>query len=535
MSGVFTLAPATAFQIPAEPIVEISDKFRTAVIPYLPEIAALVPGARRFRWRDQDSIAIPHTDELTRVAHNMGLPLPAPVLSRYDWANGSPFDVQKKTVAMLSIYDRAYVLNSFGTGKTKSALWAFDYRRSIGTSNRALVSAPLSTLYNTWGREVLATVPHLRAVVLHGTRQKRLDMLDSDADIYIVNHDGIQVILDELDKRPDIDTLVLDELAVYRNASSQRSKLMRKFAATRRVVWGMTGSPTPNEPTDAWGQVKIVTPNNVPDSFNWFKNQVMLKVSTFKWVPKRDAQSIVHKAMQPAVRFTLDDVVELPDVVMRTVPVPQSDLQARAYKMLSEQLRAMFHAGELTVANSAVLTNKLLQVSLGWVYTDSRGVVDLAANERMQSLVDHIEAADHKVIVFAPFIHALEGIKAYLRKRDIDVESVSGDTPLGQRNRIFAAFQQTDRPRVLLAHPVCMAHGLTLTAADTICWAGPYPSLEIFDQANARIRRVGQRHRQQVLMFTGTPVEQNIYRRLQQRTQVQNVLLDMFAKQESLF
>lgn len=529
------LAPATAFAIPANPVVEVSAAYKTVVMPYLPEIASLMPAAKRVQWKGQDSLAVPHTSEITRIAHNMGLAVPAPVLLHYDWANGTPFDVQKKTVAMATLYDRCYILNSFGTGKTKSALWAFDYRRKVGTSKRALVVAPLSTLHHTWAKEVLSTVPHLNAVVLHGSRSKRLDMLAEPADLYIVNHDGVAVIYDELESRGDIDTLILDELAVYRNGNANRTKLMRKLSAKKRVVWGMTGSPTPTEPTDAWGQAKIVTPWSVPDSFNWFRNQVMLKKSTFKWIPKHDAKDTVHKVMQPAVRYTLDDVTELPDVVMRTVPIAQGALQERAYRMLSEQLRAMFTAGELTVANSGVLMNKLLQVSLGWVYTDQRGIVELDPQERLQTLVDQIESADHKVIVFAPFIHALDGIEKYLRSRDVDVAVVSGNTPMTQRNATFTAFQQTDKPRVLLAHPVCMAHGLTLTAADTIIWASPYPSLEVFDQANARIRRYGQKHRQQVLMLAGTAVERQVYKRLQQRGQVQNALLDMFQQQESLF
>lgn len=534
MTAALKLAPATAFQIPANPIIEVSRKHGRVLIPYVPEIAAMAPDAMRVTFKGQDSLAVPHSRDLTRLALNVGLPVPAPVNVEYDYADGTPFDVQKRTVALLTLYDRAYVLNQFGTGKTKAALWGYDYLRREGEVKRALVVAPLSTLHTTWKREVLTTVPHLSVGVLHApSRQKRLDVLAQPHDLYVVNHDGVTVIFKELMVRKDIDLIILDELALYRN-NTDRTKSMRKLAESRKRVWGLTGAPTPNEPTDAYNQCKIVTPWTVPDSFTWFRNQVMVKRGPYKWEPKPDATEAVHRVMQPSVRFTLDDVVELPDVVVRPVQITQGTVQQEAYKRLKNELYAVFKAGELTVANSGVLMNKLLQVSLGWVYTDKRGVVALDNQERMQTLVDHIESAGHKVIVFSPFKHALAGIESYLKKRDIETASVSGDTSPGERNKIFNAFQNTSKYKVLNAHPVCMSHGLTLTAADTIIWASPYPSLDTFDQANARIRRVGQKHRQTVLLFQGTPVETQIYARLQKRSSVQNLLLDMFQAQEVL-
>lgn len=534
MNTALKLAPATAFQIPTNPIIEVSRKHGKVLIPYVPEIAAMAPDAIRVNYRGQDSLAVPHSRDLTRLAINIGLPVPPPSTIEYDFNGGTPFDVQRKTVALLTLYDRAYVLNQFGTGKTKCAIWAFDYLKKKGEVEKALVVAPLSTLHNTWRREVFATAPHLSVGVLHAqSRQKRLNVLAENHDIYVINHDGVGVLLPEIMAKRDIDVIILDELALYRN-NTDRTKQMRKLADTRKRVWGLTGAPTPNEPTDAWNQCKIVTPWTVPDSFTWFRNQVMLKKSTYVWVPKRGATEEVHRVMQPAVRFTLDDVVELPEVVMRTVPVQQGPLQERAYNALKTDLAAKFKAGEITASNSGVLFNKLLQVSLGWVYSDERGVIALDNQERLQSIVDHIEMSDRKVIVFSPFKHALRGLEAYFTSRKLETASVSGDTPLSERTRIFNAFQNTSKYRVLNAHPVCMSHGLTLTAADTIIWAAPYPSLDVFDQANARIRRVGQRHRQTVLMFSGTPEEAKAYKRLQTKANVQNLLLDMFAEQELL-
>jgi len=138
-------------------------------------------------------------------------------------------------------------------------------------------------------------------------------------------------------------------------------------------------------------------------------------------------------------------------------------------------------------------------------------------------------STDRKVIVFVPFVHALDGIRKRLDDEGMDVATVSGATPKSDRDQLFNVFQNTSKVRVLVAHPQCMSHGLTLTAADTIIWFAPTTSLEIFEQANARIRRVGQKHKQQILMFQSTKAERQMYARLRAKQKVQNTLLEMFS------
>lgn len=519
-------------------LIEVAPARRMAVVPFNPTLANVVPVSKEIIWRGQRSLAVPHTADVTRFARNMGIDLPAPIFYHYHWpAEGGrkPFSAQRRTAALLTTNKRAYVLNSFGTGKTMSSLWAFDYLRSVGEAHKMLVVAPLSTLQRTWAAEIFKHLPHLKCAVLVGDRKKRLKLLDDrNVDVYVINHDGMSIISKELETRQDIDILNIDELAVYRN-NSQRSKLMRVIAARFPRVWGMTGSPTPNEPTDAWMQVKIVTPHTCQESFGRFRDKTMLKINQFKYVPKPNAQQEVHRIMQPSVRFTLDEVNELPDVVYRTIEVPMGTKQAAAYKHLGKHMLAEFAAGRVDAANAGVLTNKLLQVSLGWVYTTDRAVVAFDNDARLDAVIESIEANERKVIVFVPYIHALEFTAARLKKEGITYEVVSGDTPAGERNNIFQRFQETSDPHVLVAHPQCMAHGLTLTAADTIIWLGPYASLEVFDQANARIRRISQQHRQQVLMLAGSPVEHRTYAALQRKQGVQNVLLDLFAEQDDPF
>lgn len=509
----------------------ISPKHGVVGVPPLPELAGVFPDAKTITFNGTDLLLLPHRTDAVRMCRNLGLDIPAPILSQYDWCGGTPFDVQIKTAAMFTTSPRAYCLNGMGTGKTRAALYSWDYLYSKNEAGKLLVVAPLSTLNFTWAREAFTVLPHRKAMVLHGAKDKRLQRLASDADIFIINHDGIGVIAEELAKRTDINTLVLDELAVYRNGQAKRTKEMRKIAARMKWVWGMTGSPTPRAPTDAWGQCSIVTPSTVPKYFRHFQEQTMRKVTEFKWVAKEDALDTVYKAMQPAVRFTLDDVVELPEVVERTIDVTMSSKQAKVYKELEAHAHSAVAEGSITAMNAGAVLAKLLQVSCGYVYTSDGGkVVTLDdGGERMQAMLDVIESTDRKVIVFVPFKHALSGISIYLNKNDVEHEHVSGDTPHGKRSEIFNAFQNTSKYKALVAHPACMAHGLTLTAADTIIWYAPTTSLETFEQANARIRRYGQKHRQQIIMLQATKVEKKIYSKLREKQAVQNQLLDMFA------
>lgn len=505
------------------------------MVPFRDDLRNLLPHAVDVTFEGNHLLVVKHGFEETKLLNNLGIEVPAPVLHHYDWCGAEagpkpPFTSQRKTVAMLTTNRRAYVLNGMGTGKTKCPIWAFDYLRRQGEAKKMLVVAPLSILDFVWAREIMETAPHLRIAVLHGTRQRRLDRLGSDADIYIINHDGVGTIIDELHQRRDIDVLLLDELAVYRSASASRAKKMMKFARHFKWAWGMTGGPTPNSPTDAWAQAKILTPLTVPDYFKRFQEQTTYQASAYIRLPKKEATEIVANALQPAVRFTLDDVTELPECVERQVDILQGPVQEKAYRSLKSAAYAMLKDGQVTAVNAAVVLNKLLQVSMGYVYRDDAGTSILDNDARLEKLLECVEQTERKLIVFVPYIHAINGVSEYLRKHHVTCGVINGEVAKGQRDRIFKLFQHTGKLKTLVAHPRTMSHGLTLTSADTVVWFGPTASLETFDQANARIRRVGQLHRQQILMFQGTQAEKAIYTRLSQKQEVQNSVLELLQE-----
>jgi SNF2 family DNA or RNA helicase len=161
---------------------------------------------------------------------------------------------------------------------------------------------------------------------------------------------------------------------------------------------------------------------------------------------------------------------------------------------------------------------------------NARQVVALDNEPRIDALLDILSGCERKVLVFVPFTHALNAVAKKLSDEGYDTAVVDGSTTQRARGEIFVAFQQTSKYRVLVAHPGTMAHGVTLTAADTIIWFGPTTSYETFEQANGRITRIGQKHKQQVIMMQSTAAERKIYATLRDRKKVQDTILDMFAE-----
>jgi SNF2 family DNA or RNA helicase len=482
-------------------------------------------------------VAIPHRPDETRVLRNLGFEVPDPMPMHYSFpkvrGQYDPFIAQRDTANFLVMHSRAYCLNGMGTGKTNSALWAYDYLRRTKQAKKMLVICPLSTMERTWGDSVFQTFPHLDCSVLYGTRERRLKLLKTDVHVYVINIDGVGTIRDELAKRPDIDVICIDELALARNSSTERWKNLNVICnkQSSRRVWGMTGSPTPNAPTDAWAQCKLVTPDNpeVPPYFGKFRDKVMRQLTQFKWVPRPEANDIIHKMMQPAIRYALEDCVDLPEQVFTTYDVEMTKEQAKAYKDMLDKLSTEYQGGQILAVNEAVKANKLIQIACGVAYGIAGNEVVLPSKPRLEVLRELIEESSGKVIVFVPLTAALETVADDLRSH-YGVESVDivhGETSKTERDRIFSAFQTQSDPRVLVANAATMSHGLTLTAATTIVWYAPVHSNEIYEQANARVRRPGQTKTTVIAHIAGSDMERRVYQRLQEKKSMQGVLLEM--------
>jgi len=506
----------------------VSSNLREFYIPHDEQMRALVPEARDVVVGGDQLMSVPHTTDVTRLARNLGYIVPAPIASQYNWPTTPlPFRTQKITAALLTMNARAYVLSEMGTGKTRAALFACDHMFNCNEITKVLVVAPLSTLSQVWDREIFEHFNHLSVGVVHGTAERRRKILAEKHHIYVINHDGPQVVMKEL-LAMKFDVVIVDEIGMFRNKKAGKWVNLYRIVNPAPYAWGMTGSPTPTAPTDAWGIAKMLTPSRAPPYMKAFKRLTMTQLSQFRWLPKPDANDHVYSMLQPAVRYKRDDCVELPPVSYQTIKVPQSTQIANTYKKMMTKLKLAFKEGTITAVNEGVLFMKLLQIASGWVYTQDRGIVSLDNRKRVQEVVDLYEQSAGKVIVFVEFTHAAEELQRRLLKKGVNCVLVTGATSKKARDEIFGSFQNSKEKSMIVAHPKCMAHGLTLTAANTIIWFTPTVSLETYEQACARITRPGQTRKSLIIHLTGSPIESKIYARLRNKAQLQGALLDMF-------
>lgn len=501
------------------------------VLPYRADIENLLGNAaQRFETNGAWWLAVPHREDAVKLLRNLGLNAAAPIQYYYDWAGGTPFDSQRVTADLLTTNKRAYVLSEMGVGKTRAALYAYDWLRSIGLAHRLLVVAPLSTLSKVWEDEVFCHFSHLTTAVLYGDKKRRTKLLGNPADVYIINHDGVAVVHDELFRRADIDCCIVDELAEYRNSRARRWKFLRPLIARAAYAWGLTGSPTPNEPVDAYGQVKLITPERVGFSIKGFRDQTMRQVSQFKWVARSDANDTVLGVMQPSIRFTRAQCFDLPPTTYSAREIPLSKEAASAYKKMFDELAIQARGHQIKAANEGVKLSKLLQIAAGFVYDGSGTGALVGGTARYKEIISIIDQAEAKVIVFAPFRYFVELLRGVLDRRYPGlVGMVHGEVNKTERDRVFTEFTKGSM-KVIVAHPGTMAHGLTLVEADTVVWAAPTMSFRIYEQANARITRSGQTRNTHIIHLQSTKAEDHVYSRLKRKEKMQGALLDLFEQ-----
>ena len=490
------------------------------------DIAAVIPHAKQLHKNGDDLLVVPHGVQECMVLRNMGITVPSPINYYYDYpARFEPMEHQRNTAEFLSINKRALCLNAPGTGKTISSIWAADYLLTTGEAKKILIIAPLSTLKEVWGRELKIHLPHRSFVICTGTRKKRLNLITTPGVQYvIINHDGFTGLSKDLN---DFDVVIYDEATALKTPSAQRYKVFFQWIKKHQPwLWLLTGTPISQTPADAWTLARLVESPHVARSYTSFKETVMKKVSQFKWVPRPDALDTCKKVLQPSIRFSLDECKDLPDTNFVNRATELTAQQKKAFKEMQDKAVATFSEGQVSAANSAVMLSKLLQICCGVVYSEDTSI-KIDAKDRYNTLTELLNEIGDKAIVFVP----LKGVQKWLQEKLLaegyDVALVNGDVGKKQRDEIFNNFQYTDTPKILLAHPKVAAHGLTLTAAKDIIWFAPIYSLEQYEQANARIRRLSTEGKTTVWHISATKFEEELYSRLKHKKNVLTEFLDL--------
>jgi SNF2 family DNA or RNA helicase len=492
------------------------------------QITTLIPKSRLV---EGNKVLVHWGMEEVKVLNNLGHKAPSPILKDYNWPGQfTPFAHQKETAAFLTAHRRAFCFNEQGTSKTASCAWAADYLMNRGLVKRVLVICPVSIMDVAWRADLFRTVMHRRVdIAYHTDRKRRVQVVNGDAEFVIINYDGLKIVLDEILKAK-FDLVIADEGSVLSNANIDRWKAVSCILGPDTWFWLLTGTPAAQSPAHAYGLAKLVNPSGVPKFFGTFRDRVMKKINNFKYVPRPEAKHVVHEVLQPAIRFTKAQCLDLPEMTYVTREVALSKMQERYYKMVKNQMRVSAAGETISAANAAIKINKLLQVSCGSAYSDDGEVVDFDIRPRFKVLMEIIDETSNKILIFVPFKNTMQPLQELLAKQGLESAVISGDVTPGKRTEIFNRFQNEDDLRVLLIQPQAASHGVTLTRADTVVWWGPVPSVETHEQANARVHRPGQRNPCTVFYLQGSHAERHIYNLMRGNLETHKSILTLYEE-----
>jgi len=377
------------------------------------------------------------------------------------------------------------------------------------------------------------SIIHRSAIVAHHQQAvRRIEMVQGDYEFVIINYDGLNLISNEVKADGRFDLIIVDEANAYKNVSTLKWKTLSKLLTPQTYLWMMTGTPASQSPLDAYGLAKLVNPTGVPNFFTSWRDKTMNKITQFKWAPKKQAAQLVFDALQPAIRYTKEQCTDLPPVLVETRDIPLTPQQRKYYVMLKERMLVQAAGETISAVNAAAGVSKLLQISAGAAYTDDKEVVEFDCSPRLSVLMEVLEETKRKVLVFAAFRHSIDTIHNYLTKHGVANELIHGDVSVKKRTDIFKRFQSEDTPRVLVIQPQAAAHGVTLTAADTVIFWGPVMSVETYKQCIARSDRIGQDSTKvTVIHLQGSDIERKMFKVLEERVEDHSMLIKLYESE----
>lgn len=470
-----------------------------------------------------------------RVLKNLGVKnVPSPIERKYTWPGRyTPMAHQRTTAAFLTLHRRAFCFNDPGTAKTIASLWAADYLMQRGEVRRCLVICPLSIMQSAWMGDITNSIIHRSAIIAHHSKaSRRIEMIQDNYEFVIINYDGLNLVADEIAADGRFDLVIVDEANAYALPSTKRWKSLAKIIRPDTFLWMMTGTPAAQSPVNAYGLAKLVNPSGVPNYMTAWRDKVMNKISTFKWAPKHNAKELVFDALQPAIRFAKKDCIDLPPVLKTTREVAMTPMQEKYYKRLKDDMLVMAAGQVISAVNKAALVNKLLQVSAGGVYSEDGEVVEFDATPRMNLLLEILEETGRKVLIFATYRSSIDAIETFLTKHGYNVGVIHGGIPASKRGDLINRFQNTNTPDVMLMQPQATAHGITLTAADTVVFFGPLMSVELYTQCIARADRKGQTSdKVTVVHIQSSPIEKKMFSAMNARVTDHAILTQMFDEE----
>jgi len=457
-----------------------------------------------------------------------GFDPPTPFRLNYVWGV-APYQHQIRTAEFITAHMRCGVWNQQGTGKTMATIAAVDYLLKRKRVRRVLILCPVSVMYSAWVADFITAAPARTVGVAHGTGAKRLAVLQSDAEIIVMNFDGLLHVDPKHMLAAGFDMIVVDEANAFKNPSTKRYRALAKIIRPETRVALLTGTPASQTPVDAFGLSRLMGNSQCPKYLSTWRDSVMIQQSRFRWTPKPDAPQRVGEILKPSIRFTKEQCLDLPERVYMDRRVEMSAEQTQHYNKLKKEMVVSLEEGEITAANAAILLGKLLQISSGAVYSGDHKAIVLDYSPRFNELLSIIEQSGEKVLVFAMYRSIIEDLVVKLTDAGHPALAIHGDVSANERRNLIFQFQNTDHLRVLVLQPQAAAHGLTLTRADTTVWWSPTPSVEMYNQGNDRFHRIGQTNRCTVIHLTGSAAETKLYSTLRGNLNVHEATVSLFT------
>ncbi len=402
----------------------------------------------------------------------------------------SPHDYQRYAAEFITTHPIAALLLYLGLGKTSITLTAInDLLFDSFEVHKVLVVAPLRVARDTWSAEIekWEHLKNLRYSVVVGTEQERLNALRTSADVYIINCENIQWLVEESGLIFDFDMAVIDELSSFKNHQSKRFRAFTKVRPKLKRIVGLTGTPAGNGLMDLFAEFKLLDMGErLGRLIGQYRNTYFqpdkrngMVIYSYKPLPNAE-QQIYDKISDITISMKAADHLKMPKLISTEYTVQLSEKEKEKYDRLKKDLILSTDDNEVTAANAASLSNKLSQMANGAVYSDNESIIEIH-DRKLDALEDIIESMNGRSLLVAYwFKHDLERIKKRFEIREIKSSEDISDWNSG-------------RIPVALIHPASAGHGLNLqSGGSTLVWFGLTWSLELYQQTNARLWRQGQ-------------------------------------------
>jgi SNF2 family DNA or RNA helicase len=434
-----------------------------------------------------------------------------------------PHDYQKYATERIIRDDICGLFLEPGLGKTVITLTAIDELiYNYFKIAKVLVIAPLRVAQDTWSKEC-EKWEHLKLLSISkilGSEKERLAALNKRADVYIINRENVEWLTKNC--KCKFDMVVVDELSSFKSSKSKRFKALRKVRPMVKRLIGLTGTPAPNGLMDLWAQINLLDMGERLGRFishyrnTYFEPDKRNQQTIFSYKPKEYAEeSIYEKITDICVSMKACDYLKMPKRIDNMIEVALDETEAVLYRKLEKEMLLPFEDGDIDAVNAAALSNKLLQMANGAVYDENK-TVKVIHNKKLHALEDLIESANGKpVLVFYAYQHDKNRIKEKFTAIDIN-------TPEDMTK------WNTGEITIAIAHPASVGHGLNLQfGGSTIVWFGLTWSLELYQQANARLWRQGQKETVVIHHIVAkSTIDEQVVAALQTKDYSQNMLLE---------